>query len=214
MRQITLDVIKKNRVYFKCVNESGYEVKLKITQKSENINLGKNNLLVRDVSVRTQYGTDVIYDMEEKIESNKIVTLQSKYNMNLVKSCKNLGGKWDAQSKTWVFSDIVEEEVEKLDELYNSKTIAIEITAKKDVFADQEPIYFCGYRLGTATGRDSGVSFSDDIALMNGKCESGGSRNNWLTIIRENTKLRLKIAEKVLENFNFSENWDVKIIND
>lgn len=64
MKTITLDLIKKNRVYFKCLTTTGYEVKLKITQKSENLQLGKQDLLVNDISVRTKYGTDIIYDLE------------------------------------------------------------------------------------------------------------------------------------------------------
>lgn len=213
MKMITLDVIKKNRVYFKCKNERGYEVKLKVTTKSENISLGKNNLLVKDVSVRTKYGTDIIYDMEEKIESDKIITLKSKFNRELVKCCKNLGGKWDKDSQAWIFSSSVEDKVEELDELYNSRQITIEITAKQNVYGSQEAVYFCGYGLAYATSRDSGAKLFDDVALINGECTSGGSSKNWLTMILENSKLRLKIAEKVLAAFSFEEDWEAKIIN-
>src|SRR4051812_49192364 len=104
MKTITLDIVKKNRVYFKCINESGYEVKLKVTHKSETLSLGKQELLVRDCSIRTKYGTDIIYDLESEVKEKGIVTLQCKYNIFLVEKCKELGGKWDADSKSWVFS--------------------------------------------------------------------------------------------------------------
>src|SRR5579863_7059156 len=154
MKQITLDILKKNRVYFKCKNERGYEVKLKVTPKSECLSLGKQDLLVRDCSVRTKYGTDIIYDLEEEIKTDRVVTLQSRYNAYLVEKCKELGGRWDAESKTWVFSAIVEDKVEVLDALFNSEIVTIEITAKGDRWGSKDAVCFAGYRIAKAWGRD------------------------------------------------------------
>lgn len=71
MKTIKLNIVKKNRVYFKCINDKGYEVKLKITPDSENLTIGEHILNVRDVSVRTKYGTDIIFELITQDALNK-----------------------------------------------------------------------------------------------------------------------------------------------
>lgn len=214
MRTVELNLIKKNRVYFKCLNERDYEVKLKISPKSENLALGKHLLLVRDCSVRTKYGTDIIYDMEAEVTHDKIVTLTSDYNTNLVSRCRTLGGKWEAETKCWVFSNIVSDEVEQLNELYNSIKVTVEITAKEDLFALTDPIIFLGYPVCVAKCRDSGANLCDNVALIAGRISSGGSSKNWGTCASAGSIFRMQVASKVLKNFlsnsASTEKFDVK----
>ena len=212
MKTITLNIIKKNRVYFKCINEKGYEVKLKVTPKSNNLELGKQNLLVHDVSVRTKYGTDIIYDLEAEVKNDRIVTLKSQYNANLVETCKELGGKWDQESKVWIFSAIVEDKVEELDELYNTDLITVEVTAMTEKYSGRDSVNFLGYRLAKATSRDSGAKVCDGVALIKGRVYSGGSARNWGTWVDAGSTFRLQVARKVLENAGVLETWDVQII--
>lgn len=205
MKTITLNVIKKNRVYFKCTHNN-YDVKLLIDDKSINLELGEQELLVDDISVRTKYGTDLIYQLAvdseiQKIAKNKIVTLCADYNQFLVDACRRLGGRWDASAKAWVFTSLVENEVEELDELYNSKKIVIEITALEDCYSCTAPLTFCGYTIATATGRDSGAVLAENIACLNGDIKSSGSMKNWSTRAIEGSIFRLQIPCLVLEKF-------------
>lgn len=196
---VKLNILKKNRVYFQCKTENGYDVKLRINDASKDLSLGTHELLVEDASIRTKYGTDVIYIMHSEAGNEKIV-LKSAYNEWLVEACKNLGGVWDREDKVWIFSTAVQKEVEDLDFIYNSELVTINLTAKRDVYACCGPITFLGYRLLTATGRDSGTKMEEGVAIISGERKSGGSRANWETQLSEGSILRLQIPKEVLNN--------------
>ena len=211
MQTIYLNVIKKNRKYFACKTKSGYKARLIIDDNSKDLQLGEQELLVNDRSKKTKYGTDLIFELaadSKEIESGGIVTLEHfAYNYDLVDECKNLGGKWDSEEKCWIFSDIVEDKVEELDELYNSKLIPIEIIANSYDY-DNEPdnisehtshVYFLGYPIAKAYGRDSGAVLGDNVSCIQGKIWSGGSMKNWRTYIEAGAVFRLKVPEKLLD---------------
>lgn len=216
MKELTLNILKKNRVYFKCLNEKGYEVKLKIDELSKDLPLGTQTLLLNDISVTTKYGTDYTYELahdSKKSESNKIVTLKHHmYNATLVEQCRNLAGKWDSSTNTWVFNAVVEDKVEELDYLYNSDIVNVELTAKDELFFWNRAIDFLGYKLAIATGRDSGAKVCTDIIMTAGKVSSAGSVKNWGTECTEGTKFIIKISRKLLENYD-EERWEIKIID-
>lgn len=213
MQNIILDVVKKNRVYFKCLNEKGYEVKLKITPKSESLPLGKQNLLVNDISIRSKYGVDVIYDLESEIKTEEIVILKHRFNSWLVESCRKLGGKWDKENKVWAFSKIVEDKIEELDFKYNSDIVLIEITAINDTHQLRNSVEFLGYPLAYATGRDSGAQVSDSVALISGRIDSSGSSKNWATQIYKNTSFRLKVSKNLLKDREIIDDFSIKIVD-
>jgi hypothetical protein len=214
MKTQTLQVIKKNRKYFACKTASGYKCKLIINERSENLELGEHDLLVHDRSVRSKYGTDLIFEMEANLEESGICSLiHDKYNSKLVESCRNLGGRWDSEEKAWIFPKFVEDKIEELDELYNSDTVNIEITAKNDFYSHTGPIEFLGYRIASATGRDSGAKIAEGVALISGKVDSGGSMKNWATDVFEGATLRLTCPSLLLEqDQEEKEKWDIKII--
>jgi hypothetical protein len=212
MKTITLNLIKKNRVYFKCTNESGYEVKLKITPDSENLNLGENILLVNDVSIRSKYGVDIIYQVISEVKKDdKPILLKHRYNTDLVEKCRELGGKWDSEYGVWVFPSIVEDKVEELDYMYNSDVVEIEIKFLKDEYGYRGPMIFLGYPLAKATGRDSGARVCDDVSLISGKIYSGGSVKNWSTEVTKDTVFRMKISKNLLSQHE-TKNYEIKII--
>ena len=202
MKLIKLNLIKKNRAYFKCEAENGYEVKLKITPESENLELCWHDLCVKDVSIRTKYGTNVIYELEGKIENEKLVMLQhDTYNIHLVKACKNLGGRWDAEAKAWAFPHFVENEVDELDYIYNSQKVVVTLTASDSCSDLCSPISFCGYTIATAWGRDTGAKLADNVSLLKGDARSGGSMKNWTTRLIEGSIVKIEVPILVLEKF-------------
>lgn len=218
LKTIKLNVIKKNRVYFACKTESGYSVKLKITPESENLTLGEHVLLVHDISVRSKYGVDVIYSLSEEIKKDDgVVTLKHAYNDTLVKKCRDLGGRWDTENKIWVFPRVVAEAVEELEYLYTSDLVDVEIEYIKEGVIDsdcREPIYFLGYVLARAQGRDSGATLGEGVALMKGRVGSNGSQKNWGTYATEGSIFRLKISKNLLKEKEelFKDEWKVTIL--
>ena len=203
LKTIELDILKKNRVYFKCKNNQGYEVKLIVNDASKDLNLGKQLLLVKDVSVRTKYGTDVIYDMTNggEVKKDEIVTLKAPYNKNLVKKCQDLGGKWDNDSTCWVFSKIVEDKVEELEYIYASEQVNVEIESLEGNFRSCDAWDIAGILIAKATGRDSGAQLCNGISLIKGKINSAGSMKNWGTEIEEGSVFRFKVPKNLLEEF-------------
>lgn len=211
----TFNIIKKNRKYF-AATTNGYKCKILIDSNSENLEIGEYTLEVDDISVRTKYGTDLIFKLSSSVEEQKdvgICTLQHHaFNKILVEKCRNLGGKWDGD--TWVFSGMVESEVEELDVVFNSELVTIEITNEDEVREWHDAVTFAGYSLAKARDRDSGAKLADGVALIEGKATSGGSAKNWVTKLVENSVLRLQVpcdllteldAEKtgVIDDFNY-----------
>lgn len=209
MRNVNLTLVKKNRKYFACISK-GYDVKLVIDTQSEGLALGEHELLVEDVSVRTKFGTDVIYQLAAEIKkTDKIVTLQHPvYNAWLVDTAKNLGGKWDAGAKAWVFATLVGGEVEALDVLYNDSLVTVDIKATDKLFADTGPVTFLGYTIARAFGRDGGAKLGDSVALIEGSIGSGGSAKNWITTIAKDSVVRLVVSENLLKENSDSE-WEI-----
>jgi len=219
VRLIKLNVIKKNRKYFACTLESGYKCKLLVDSASENIELGEKSYWIEDISVRTKYGTDLIYKIttngdkkESKQDECGIVTLKHHlYNKNLVENCRNLGGKWDSQESVWVFDSMVESEVDELDILYNDDLIVVDIIAKENLYECTSAVYFCGYKIAAASGRDSGASLAEGVVMIDGEVTSSGSMKNWNTKILDGSKFRIKISKNLLEKNvdDYSEEWEV-----
>ena len=210
VKTISLTLVKKNRMYFAAKNAGGYDCKVRITAESEGLEIGKHDLLVEDWSIRSKYGTDLIYVVKADIKETGIVTLQHfAYNSLLVQKCRDLGGKWDADQKAWIFSSIVNDKVEALDVGFNETILNLEITAKKDVFGYQDAVEFNGYRIAIARGRDSGAKLADGVSMISGEIDSSGSVKNWNTKVAEGSVFRLKATDF----YELDDNeWSVKVL--
>jgi hypothetical protein len=134
MKNINVMVISKGRKYYKCKLNDKYDCKV-ISDKELQIG-DKYNLVVDDISVRSKFGTDLIFTtVAQANESEGVVTLKTRnYNSDLVDKCRKLAGIWDASEKAWVFKKIVENEVEELDYLYNSDIVKIEKGTKSGCY--------------------------------------------------------------------------------
>ncbi|MEZ9056854.1 hypothetical protein [Vibrio pelagius] len=209
-----LNIIKRNRKYFAAETDSKRKCKLLIDSNSENLELGEHCLAVEDISVRSKYGTDLIYKLSASAEvqaEQGIVSLKADYNSQLVKECRKLGGSWDKEQNVWIFPGFVADEVEELNEIYNSAPITVEITSIEEIREYGKGIEFIGRPLCRAFGRDSGARIDSDIALISGYATSGGSHKNWATILNEDSVLRLQIPSAILE-IHQDDRFDVKII--
>ena len=186
------NVIKKNRKYF-AATKDGYKCKIVIDEASENIELGENDLQIEDISVRTKYGTDLIFKVvsntTEELKKGICTLVHDRYNSVLVKRCHELNGKWDAENKAWVFPLILEAEVEDLDYQYNADVNYYDVTL--DEYEACEPFSLAGYKIATATGRDSGAVLANDVILLSGNVSSGGSVKNWTTLVKGVIRIEL-----------------------
>lgn len=205
------NIIKKNRKYF-AATTGGYKCKVLIDKNSESLALGNHNLEVEDISVRSKYGTDLIFKLSasvEDIEDAGICTLRhGKFNSVLVKEARKLGGKYDHEEGAWVFSGIVNDEVEALDEIFNSDLITIELTFNDTFFSSQGAVEIFGYTVAKATGRDSGAITPDGIAFIKGRAGSGGSMKNWGTKIEDGSVVRLQVPALLFDKYKESGEYE------
>ena len=199
MKTIKITILKKGRIWFDCKNEKGYACKLKINEFSKDLTLGDHEILVKDISIRSSYGTDLRFYMAGEKSKEKVFITHFKFNSQLVDECKELGGVWDAESKSWVFSSIVKDKVEELEEKYNGDLVSIEIEAIEYIGAECESIRFLGYPIAKATGRDSGAVLGHEVYQIQGSISSGGSCKNWSTNISKNSKFRLQVPKNLLD---------------
>ncbi len=211
---MNFNVIKKNRKYFAVTTDNNKSCKILIDDYSKDLVLGEHFLAVKDISVRSKYGTDLIYKLAANVEEQTklgICSLKSEYNTLLIEKCRKLGGTWDKSQGAWIFSSIVEKEVEELDQTFNSDLITIEIEAIEEIQEQGKPIEFLGYPVCKAFSRDSGARIETGIELISGYCTSGGSKNRWTTVLSEGATLRLKIPVGLL-NIYEDKKFQVKII--
>ena len=199
----TFNILKKNRKYFAArVAPGDHKCKILIDENSDALELGESTLEVDDISVRSKYGTDLIFRLSASVDKQKdagICTLRADYNEQLVAECRRLGGKWDPEEKAWIFSGLVESEVEELDLRYNSKKVAVKIHFSEEESAGTGPVTVAGIPIASASGRDSGAKLRDGIAVLSGGASSGGSRKNWYTIIEAGTTLRMYMPEALIK---------------
>lgn len=214
MKTLTINVIKRNRLYY-AAEQNGYKCKIKIDDERAKLELGENTLLLKDISVKSKYGIDRIYALCGLVKNSEIVSLRHDlYNQNLVDECRNLGGRWDAEEKAWIFSDIVEDKVNELDELFNSEKVVVEITANDDCWQPCRAVTFLGYTIAKAFGRDSGAKLGEEVSLISGKISSGGSMKNWQTKIEEGSIFRLKVARELLDACQGEDDFSFKILGE
>ena len=211
----TFEIVKRNRKYFAAKIDGKIPCKILIDENSNDLIEGVHQLEVDDISVRSKYGTDLIFKLSESVKTIAdagITTLKTNfYNRNLIDECHKLGGKWDGDEKAWVFSGLVSDKVDELDEKYNSKPIAVELTFNSELYEYGGPVTLAGFEIAKAYGRDSGAKLANGIALIEGGITSGGSMKNWKTIVKEGSVIRMTIPEKLLDDID-TESVSIKTI--
>jgi hypothetical protein len=106
------------------------------------------------------------------------------YDGDFVRRARKLGGKWDG--KAWLFMLPIRAQVEEaLSDCYGYSVdrtedrLTLRVTVHVDLHGSDGPVKFGPYTLARAWGRDSGARPGEDVALIEGRIRSGGSRKNW-----------------------------------
>jgi len=115
---------------------------------------------------------------------------------------------WDSSKKGWIVDSDFESEVKNiLVDFYGSdgsfipKTINIELTANNDIDMLKQPVRFAGKVVASAYSRDSGAKTGENVALIEGNINSGGSANNWKTSIEKGSRFKLmNVNEQLLKH--------------
>jgi hypothetical protein len=203
------NVLKKNRKYYAALLD-GHKCRIVIDKNSSDLSLGEQLLDVEDISVRSRYGTDLIFKLASSIEEQKefgVLTLESRYNTYLIEKCRGLGGQWDKNARCWLFSSLIAGEVEELDYVFNSPKITLEVCVNDDFDVHKEKGALCclGYPVARAIGRDSGAQIESNVGIVKGGFTSSGSRKNWATQAEQGTIFRFEVAEEVYKQYQAAE---------
>ena len=132
------------------------------------------------------------------------ISVVSPYHKNFPGRAKELGGKWYAQEKAWVFDAREEPQVRDLcREVYGTDGPGTEVADVRARFtseasAARDGVYLLGREVARAWGRDSGAKLGTGVILESGRIASGGSSANWRTEVREDTVLLLHDVPKSL----------------
>ncbi len=219
METRNFEIVKYGRVWIEA-KLGNYKCKIKIDEKTKGL-YGNVDLLVKDISIRSKYGTDLRFECVSPETNVNVYFKHDRYNHTMVSELRDLGGVWEAEEKFWILPEIVSDKVEEMEFLYNTDIINIQIRAKRNIFSERDSVKFLGYEIAKATGRDSGAKLCDGISIICGEITSDGSRKNWGSKVMEDSIFRLRVGFNLLNNkykidegLNYiSENWMIKIID-
>ncbi len=216
MKTLKFEVLKKNRKYFDC-RQNGFKCKLKITPLSEHLKPGVHELTVQDVSIRTDYGTTIIFDMvyEKNPEPDAFIPFSADYNRFLVQKARELSGKWDSKLKRWVFASKFKKEIQELEDTFCKNFVGVIVTAKKNFSVFNDVLTFAGYSIAKAEIRgadDLETRIFDDVKLTIGEILSIWNNNQTEIKVKEGTTFKLILPKKALD-FEKNENFNYRILD-
>ena len=145
-------------------------------------------------------------------KTNGKIFIDAPFNREFIKDLKGSinGARWDGES--WSVPEEAEETVNALLKEYfgydpSEKMVTIVITAKENLTGNADSVYFNGYPVAYARGRDSGAKVSEGVCKISGTINSSGSVKNWKTIIHEGAQFKLNVPEAIaIEN----DDWHVE----
>ena len=135
-----------------------------------------------------------------KIEiKNGAANLYTPYNPDFIKRIKGIGGaKWDGSNNCWLIPvsaiDAAREimtTVYGYSDIQENETISLKVIFNKRAASERSDVVLYGKILAHAYGRDSGARVGEDVAYI-----SGGSRNNWDSIVEEGSVIILSNVNK------------------
>jgi len=205
MKTIKLNILKKNIKYFACETVDGKKARLVINEHSKNLELGEHLLIVKDLSVYTKFGADYIYELSNKQDTgSNLITLKAatKYNYFLADECRKLGGTWDRESKCWMFSDLVQDEVERLDKMFSSDEIIFTLVASDKCLCSIDEVFlFCGYPIFFYNTEYQKVSLSKEVVMLSGDIYTFTDNRHEYITAHEYTTFKIKAPSKLVDRF-------------
>lgn len=153
------------------------------------------------------------------LESETVCLVKCPYNPDFCEEAKkNLNGRWDGSA--WKF-DIRDKEAVKalchkiygMDGETLCELVDVRIVAKQKITKTKKGIFFAGRCIASAVGRDTGAKLGEGVVRIGtvGSVRSGGSINNWATVIDAETELEVRdVPRTIVEQED--ENWTIQIV--
>ena len=134
------------------------------------------------------------------------------YNPSFVKKIKTIGGaKWDSSERCWkIPAPAVDAAREIMMDVYGETDLPDDVekvtvrVSFPDGYAEcRAPIVVFGRIIASAYGRDTGAKVGDGVVFIKGAPKSGGSRNNWDTIIPDGSVAEIRNVPVTALNNSF-----------
>jgi len=153
--------------------------------------------------------------------NESLLLVNIEYCPQAIRKIKNLGqAKWDKTMKGWLVSKAYEVELKDIlleyygtDGSFSDKRVNIELVTNQDIKMSQKPVLFSGKTLAQAFHRDSGARVGQNVALIEGSINSGGSSKNWETIVEKGSRFKIMNVNKQLLSFESDILFTYKIMD-
>lgn len=134
----------------------------------------------------------VVSKMINIFEKNDKVLVSAPYHEDFPNAARQLGGRWTAASKQWVFDIRDYGRVKDLcadiygtDGSDNEDLVTLQlVVGEHDLCSpDCEALYVGPIQIARAYSRDSKVDLGNNVIICKGLAKSGGSRKYWKTVL-------------------------------
>lgn len=162
--------------------------------------------------------------LEIKIKDDK-AEVYSPFNPTFKDAVKRIGAaRWNAEKKCWIVpASEVDFVRSKMIEVYGESDISapdsvtVQLTAKEDLWELCGDVIFANKVLSHARGRDSGATTGDDVTIITGNVDSGGSVKNWRSEVEKGSVFRLQnvnpvILQKEIDSGEWDDCLEIEII--
>ena len=150
--------------------------------------------------------------------------IASPYSGKFVHYMKQLGARWDAETKHWIIPEemlrhartAMKKAYGETDLTPASELVTLKVHTTKEVWAIQKAIIIAGRTVARAFDRDGGAIVGNGVAFIRGAPESGGSRTRWATAIPADAEFEIydvPIAKAEEALANPPEDCEVAIID-
>jgi len=147
---------------------------------------------------------------------NGIARIFTPYNAEFVSKVKNIGGrKWDSDNRCWMVPETEIEAVRQyMMDVYGEtdlpsedEKITVKVIFNDEAHGDRESVVLFGKTIARAWGRDSGAKIGEDVTLISGSINSGGSVKNWRTVVKAGSVFTIRNLSKAA--LNLKTDYDV-----
>jgi hypothetical protein len=153
---------------------------------------------------------------------DEIVNIYVPCNKEFISEIKNIGSaKWNSDEKCWtVPEEYIDNVREMMMHIYGysdiSKNETVKVTVKflEGVAETKDSVKIFGKDVSKATSRDSGARVGENVVLVSGKIESGGSRVYWESQVEEGTIFSLsKVNKNVFDKEKNNPPYKIEILD-
>ena len=148
------------------------------------------------------------------------IQVKTQYNPAFVDKAKQIGGKFNGNTKCWEF-DVRNKNLVKniLLSIFgtdgrNNNFVDVLVKVNKRLVSERAPIYLAGRIIAQARGRDTGAKAAEGVSFINKEPQSGGSQQYWTTEISPDSEFKIfDLPEGALKLLNENESIEYEVIS-